>query len=168
MGSKNKRSFVEVYSVSFPALFLVLAAILIATNVEKALLTQVQPDYTPAFMAVTPFNEVAGVILAQSGPGTGGGSGPGGASGGLQNPLKFNTLSEFLEGLLTVVIQIGYLVAVFFIIYSGYKFVTAQGNPKEIEDAKKMLLWTVIGTAILIGAHVISAAIKATVDSLSS
>ena len=87
---------------------------------------------------------------------------------GLENPLQATTLQQFLEQILTVVIQIGYLVAVFFFVYSGFKFVTAQGNDSEITAAKKMLLWTVIGTAILIGAHVISAAIKATVDNLAA
>lgn len=84
----------------------------------------------------------------------------------LDNPIKANTLAEFLEQILDVVILIGYLVAVFFIVLTGFKFVTAQGNDSEITNAKNMLLWTVVGTGILIGAHVISAAIKATVESL--
>src|SRR3989344_8288072 len=61
---------------------------------------------------------------------------------GLENPLQATTLQQFLEQILTVVIQIGYLVAVFFFVYSGFKFVTAQGNDSEITAAKKMLLWT--------------------------
>jgi hypothetical protein len=169
--SKQKNMTMASHSVSFPALFLVLAAILIATNVEKALLASVDETFADerSLMSVTPFDQVAGVLLAQgSTPGPTPGSTPGGSGAGITNPIKATTLAQFLEQILAVVIQIGYLVAVFFIVYSGFKFVTAQGNESEVTKAKMMLLYTVIGTAILIGAHVISAAIQATVTSLSA
>ena len=89
-----------------------------------------------------------------------------GGGGGFTNPLKHDKIEDFLYALLGFVIQIGYIVAVFFIILSGFYFVMAQGNDTKLEKAKEMLLWTVIGTAILIGAQVIATVIKTTIDAL--
>lgn len=173
--SKKKQSFFRVpNSLSFPAVFLVIAALFISSNAEQILLSTYDEYGSDASYAisVTPFDNVAGALIANNhgtgNTGTGNSQGNTGAGGGLQNPIKSNSLSEFLEQILDIVIQIGYLVAVFFIILSGFKFVTAQGNESEVTKAKTMLLWTVIGTAVLIGAHVISAAIQATVESIRS
>lgn len=94
------------------------------------------------------------------------------ASGGIQfsfpNPFKGgNTLYEFVRTLLNdVVLPIGGVIVVFFIIYSGFLFVTAQGDPGKLKTAKQNFLYVVIGSAILLGAWVISLAIKGTIDNL--
>jgi hypothetical protein len=54
-------------------------------------------------------------------------------------------------------------VVVFFIIYSGYKFVTARGNQAEVTKAKDIFFATVIGGAILLGADVIATVVVNTV-----
>ena len=46
-----------------------------------------------------------------------------------------------------------------FIIYAGFLFVTAQGNEKKLETAKKTLLWAVVGGVVVIGAYAIAHAI---------
>ncbi|MHB8860306.1 MAG: hypothetical protein ACYC48_01035 [Minisyncoccota bacterium] len=85
----------------------------------------------------------------------------------LLNPLKAGTsLSSFLSDILAFVIQIGTIVIILMLVFVGYKFVVAQGKPGEIEAAKKMLLWTVIGALVLLGAQAISSAIQATVSAL--
>ncbi len=90
----------------------------------------------------------------------------GGISGKLDNPISVNSFPEFISLLLKIAVQIGFPVAVLFIIYSGFLFVKAQGNEKELETAKKALTWTIIGTAILLGASVISYAIQNTINQL--
>jgi len=52
-------------------------------------------------------------------------------------------------------------------VFVGFKFVTAQGEPGEISKARDMLLGTVVGALILLGARVIAAGIEATVKALS-
>jgi len=87
----------------------------------------------------------------------------------LPNPLGENTTS--FSALITkildkIVTPIGGIVAVFFIIYSGFLFVTAGANDTKRTDAKKALLYAVIGTAILVGAQALAKIIEATINSL--
>lgn len=41
------------------------------------------------------------------------------------------------------------VVALFFIIYSGIKLITSSGDPKRVEEAKKTLLWAIIGLVVI-------------------
>jgi len=86
----------------------------------------------------------------------------------LCDPIKAQSFAEFVNNILDVVIQIGYVVIVFFIVYCGFLFVTARGNPEQLSTAKTALLWTCIGAAILLGAKVLETAIQSTVTSLQS
>jgi hypothetical protein len=54
-----------------------------------------------------------------------------------------------------------------YIIYAGFTFVTAQGNPGEIQKAKQRLLWALIGAAILLGAAGIAEVVKTTVNQVT-
>lgn len=85
----------------------------------------------------------------------------------LNNPLGAGTtLPVLIANLLKLVAQIGAVVCVFFIIYSGFLFIKAQGEPAEITKAKSVFFWSIIGTAILLGAAVIAELIKGTVNSV--
>ncbi len=57
-------------------------------------------------------------------------------------------------------------IAVLAIIYSGFLFVAAKGNPGKLEEAKKIFYFTLIGIAILLGAEILSKVIESTVTSL--
>jgi hypothetical protein len=84
----------------------------------------------------------------------------------LPNPLKggVNNLFDFIKVVVNnVLLPIGGVVATMYIIYSGFLFVTAQGDPKKIETAKASFTYAVIGTAILLGAWAISEGIAATI-----
>lgn len=89
-------------------------------------------------------------------------------SGSLQNPLKFDTISAFLNAILEVIVMIGVPVVVFFIIYTGFLFVTARGNEEQLNKAKKALAWVLVGSALILGAQALSYAIQGTVDSLQA
>lgn len=52
-------------------------------------------------------------------------------------------------------------------VYVGYLFVSARGEPGEITKARQALLWTVVGALILLGAQVIAYGIRETVQALS-
>lgn len=90
-----------------------------------------------------------------------------GGGSGLQNPLKFCSLEQLLVGLLQLVIQIGSLIIIIMVIYTGFLFVMARGNPSKIEEARTALLWTLIGGVILLGAQGITLAIQETVTSIT-
>lgn len=85
----------------------------------------------------------------------------------LTNPLKVKSLADLYTSILKIIVEIGYVVAGFFILLSGFKFVTAQGNESKIEDAKKTFYGTIIGTVIVIGANVIFAILKGVITGLT-
>ncbi|OGH47796.1 MAG: hypothetical protein A3A51_03755 [Candidatus Levybacteria bacterium RIFCSPLOWO2_01_FULL_39_10] len=41
-------------------------------------------------------------------------------------------------------------VALFFVIFSGIKFLTSAGDPKKVEGARNTLIWALIGLTIII------------------
>jgi type IV secretory pathway VirB2 component (pilin) len=88
----------------------------------------------------------------------------------LCNPLlsKYDTLCKVLEAILTLITQLGALIAVILIIWTGFKFITAQGSPNKLNDAKKAFLTTIIGTAILLGASVIAQIIVKTIFTITN
>lgn len=84
----------------------------------------------------------------------------------LDNPLRAGSLPELLTIVLNALIQIGTIVLVLALVYVGFLFVAAQGAEEKIRDARRALLWTVIGGMLLLGATAISGVISATVQAL--
>lgn len=88
-------------------------------------------------------------------------------------PLKFceNKADCTLPKLITVlidsiVIPIGSVIAVLMIMYAGFLYVTARGDPTRIKEAHDALLYAIIGAAILLGAKLLAAAIEGTITQL--
>lgn len=86
----------------------------------------------------------------------------------LDNPITANSLEEFLRMILAAVIAILFPIVVLFIVYTGFLFVTAQGNPQKINEAKTYLIYTVIGALIVLGAQALSLAIEASINEIQS
>lgn len=89
---------------------------------------------------------------------------------GIKNPLssEIDSIPAFIEAIIEIVLIIGVPIVVLAIIYVGFLFVKAQGKPEEITKAKKALIYTLIGAALLLGAFVIANAIGKTVDEIKS
>lgn len=88
-----------------------------------------------------------------------------GAETTLENPLRADTLQDFLGDLVEGIVFLSIPVIVFFIIYAGFMFVTSGGDTKKIETAKKTALYTIIGAAIILGASLIAVILQGTFDS---
>ena len=86
----------------------------------------------------------------------------------LQDPLGNITLYNFLFTILNAVIYILFPVIILMLVYTGFLFVAAQGNPAKIQEARKALVWTIIGALVLLGAKAIALAVQATVDDLTA
>ena len=100
-----------------------------------------------------------------------GGSSPGSVdlSVKLVNPLTgINSVPDLVIALLKIAMSIGIWVAVLFIVYSGFLFIKARGSEAELKKAKSTFLWTVVGTAILLGAYVIALAVQGTITQLGA
>ncbi len=85
---------------------------------------------------------------------------------GLQNPLKVDNLQDFLKTILAGIVEIGSIFLVLMLVYVGFLFVIARGNPEKIQTARSALVWTVIGGLLLLGAEAISLVIQSTVSTL--
>lgn len=84
----------------------------------------------------------------------------------LENPLEFDTVREFVQRVIEVVIMIALPVIVFFVIFAGFQFVTAQGNQSKLQSARKNLLWVLVGAALLLGAWALAELIGGTLDQI--
>ncbi len=85
--------------------------------------------------------------------------------GQFENPLQSDTLEEFLLAILNVVVYIMYPIIVLMIVYTGFLFVAAQGNPTKLQEARRALIWTVIGALVVLGSKALALAIKGTIQS---
>jgi len=102
-----------------------------------------------------------------SGPISGGKDTPS-ASAKLVNPLGAKSVTEFLTQILDIVIIFALPIVIFFIIYAGFKFVTAQGDPAKITEAKNALTWAVVGGVIVLGAEVLVKVIEGTIEAFKA
>ena len=85
------------------------------------------------------------------------------------NPLGAGTtVNSFLLSILNIITNtIGPVIVILMLVYVGFKFVAAQGNESKLTEAKQMLLWTLIGALVLLGAKAIAMGIQATVQALT-
>ena len=127
-----------------------------------------------SLLSLTMFLAIGGMLVYAA---DGSGDNPGDGSG--DNPVHIQIENPFghginsLFGLLQTVIEdillpIGGVLAVLAFIYSGFLFVTAQGNENKLKDAKNALLNTAIGTAVLLGSWTIASVIENTINQLKT
>ena len=91
----------------------------------------------------------------------------GGGNPVIENPLgNLKSIPTFVAQLLSYVVKIGGIIAIFAFIYSGFLFVKARGNPKELDTAKLVFRNTIIGVAVLLGAQLIASIIIGTIKNL--
>jgi hypothetical protein len=84
----------------------------------------------------------------------------------LPNPLKVDSLTELFKMVVNAILSIGYVVVAFFLILSGFKFVTAQGSEDKLKEAKTTFKNTIIGAVIIVGAQTIAAVLETVFKSL--
>ncbi|MDO8569180.1 MAG: hypothetical protein Q7R89_00080 [bacterium] len=82
---------------------------------------------------------------------------------GVANCTLFTLLEKVINNIL---LPIGGILAVLAFIYSGFLYVTAQGNEAKLKTAHSALLYTAIGTAVLLGSWVIAKVIENTINQL--
>lgn len=70
----------------------------------------------------------------------------------LQDPAQLSDLNQIFASVLGVAARLAGLAALGMIVFGGFKYLTAGGDPKAAEQAKHTLTWAVGGLAALIGA----------------
>jgi hypothetical protein len=97
------------------------------------------------------------------------GQNPNCAEGTICNPIpSVDSVPELIRIFLEGALKIGIPVVALAVIYSGFLFVAARGNPEKLNKAKDALLYTLIGAAILLGSWAIAELISATVVELGA
>lgn len=89
-----------------------------------------------------------GSSLAQGLPGTG----PAPAGGGglnIRPPGQFTELGELVDAISRYIFNISIPIGFGMIVYAGVRFLLARGNPQEVQKAKDILKYVVIGLAII-------------------
>lgn len=94
---------------------------------------------------------------------------PGAEAQTLENPLAsgLDSIPNFIAGALKVMVMIALPIITLFFVYSGFLFISAQGNDEGLSRAKNNFLYTVIGAALILGAWVLSTMIAGTVTQLT-
>lgn len=85
---------------------------------------------------------------------------------GFQSPIGFSSFGEVVAAIVGVVVQVGVVLVILAIIYSGFLFVTAQGNEEKISKAKRTFLWVIVGAIILLGANELADVVRNTANAL--
>ena len=86
----------------------------------------------------------------------------------LQNPLAFDSIQGFIVAILNIIIVIATPIVVIFIIFAGFKYVTARGDASKVQEATRALTYSVIGGVLIIGAVAIAEIIKNLVTSFGT
>lgn len=68
-------------------------------------------------------------------------------------------IESFLQSIIQVLAALAGLVATGFFVLGGFSYITSSGNPENLVKAKRTLLHSGIGLAIVIAAYVISSII---------
>ena len=68
----------------------------------------------------------------------------------LQNPLSAPDFKTIVDTVVDFIIKLAVVIAPIFIIYAGYLFMTSGGEPGKITTARNVIMYVVIGLAILL------------------
>ena len=68
----------------------------------------------------------------------------------IENPLKAKTFGGLINNLISFIFWIALALFPLMIVIAGIYFVTAAGNPEQIEKAKSIILYTLIGFIVIL------------------
>jgi len=68
----------------------------------------------------------------------------------IKNPLEAESFEDLLNTIVTFIFWIAIAIAPIMIMIAAFFLLTAGGDPKRIDTAKQIILWTVIGLAIIL------------------
>ncbi len=88
--------------------------------------------------------------------------GSGSTSGTLCSPSSYTSFQSFLSAVFTALVKISLPIITVFIVYSGFLFVTAQGNKTKLEVAKRNFLFVIIGALLILAAWILAQIIAGT------
>lgn len=85
---------------------------------------------------------------------------------GLENPLKFNGIADFVEAVLRAVVTIALPLIAMAIVYAGFQYVIAGGDKSKIDSAHKIFRNTIIGAILILASWALASIIGSTINEL--
>ena len=76
------------------------------------------------------------------------------------NPLQATEFEDIIDNAINFIFNVAIVLAPLMIIVAGFLFVTAGGNPEQINRAKAIIIWTAVGFLIILLARGIMGIIK--------
>ncbi|GEM_PF-3374383 len=73
----------------------------------------------------------------------------------IPNPLRFETIHEFLTELINLLIWIGLALIPLMVVIGGAFYMFGGLNPENVEKGKNIIKWTVVGVFIIVGARAV-------------
>jgi hypothetical protein len=80
--------------------------------------------------------------------------------------IRYTSIVEYIGKILDAVILAFFPVLVLMFVYTGFRFIMAQGKPDQLAHARSAALWTFVGTAVVLGAKTILSIVDTTVQSI--
>ena len=78
----------------------------------------------------------------------------------IENPLEAESFEELLNTIVTFIYWIAIVIAPLMIMIAAFYLLTAGGDPKRVDTARRIILWTVIGLAIILFAKGLISVLK--------
>jgi len=77
-----------------------------------------------------------------------------------QNPLEYETFGELIDAIIKFIFYIAVVVTPLMVIIGAFYILTAAGDPKKIGTGKNVVIYTLIGLAIILLARGLIAMIE--------
>lgn len=71
----------------------------------------------------------------------------------IKNPFDFDTFEELILNLIGFLIYLSIFAAVFAIIYGGFTYMTAGGDPTKIQKGNQIITYAVIGLILSVASY---------------
>jgi len=65
-------------------------------------------------------------------------------------------IENFIKGIIQIFVTLAGITATGFFVYGGVRYITSSGNPEALEGAKKTIMYSGVGLALVLGAFVLS------------
>ena len=83
------------------------------------------------------------------------------------NPLQVNSIQDLVAVALKFAVNLLAIAGGLYVMWSGFQLVTAQGDEKKLESAKKAFMNAIIGMAIILGAWAIATVVAKTISQVT-
>jgi len=78
----------------------------------------------------------------------------------LVNPIGITSIEDLIRVITNYIFYLAIIIAPVMIIIGAFMFMTSAGDPKKVSTGKNIILWTVVGLAVILFSKGIMSLIK--------